>query len=121
VFTLCYLHDGYNALTNEINHKSFRAGYNYCESGLCSNNKKHIACGNKHRFGSSCSSDVQVVELDEYHKSLILYMHNLHRNTVALGQTPGYAPASRMGVLQWDNELAYLAELNAMSCEIEVS
>lgn len=24
-----------------------------------------------------------------------------------------------MGALKWDDELAYLAELNAMSCEIE--
>lgn len=32
---------------------------------------------------------------------------------------PGFPPAVRMGALQWDDELAYLAELNAMSCEIE--
>lgn len=30
-------------------------------------------------------------------------MHNLHRNTIAMGKTPGYQPAARMGTLQWDD------------------
>lgn len=121
---LSYLYDGFHAVshysTNEISHKSNRFNYDYCEVGLCASQKKHIACGNKGKFGHSCTSDARVVEIDDYHKRLILYMHNLYRNEIALGKTPGYSQAARMGALQWDDELAYLAQLNAMSCEIEV-
>lgn len=90
--------------TNEISHKSTRFNsFNYCEPGLCSSNKKHVACGNKGKFGHSCTEDARVIELDDFHKRLILYMHNVHRNTIAMGKTPGFEPASRMGALQWDN------------------
>lgn len=57
--------------------------------------------------------------MDDYTKRLILHMHNRHRSTIAEGRTPGFPPAVKMGALKWDDELAYLAELNAMSCEIE--
>lgn len=105
---LSYVSDDFYAAasqinTNEINHKSTRFNYDYCEPELCSSNKKHIACGNKGKFGQSCTKDARVVELDDYHKRLILYMHNLHRNTIALGQTPGFESAARMGALQWDD------------------
>lgn len=105
---LSYLSDGFYTVasqisSNEINHKSSRFNYDYCEPGLCASNKKHIACGNKGKFGQSCTSDAHVVELDDYYKRLILYMHNLHRNTIAMGKTPGYQPAARMGALQWDD------------------
>lgn len=105
---LSYLSDGFCAVasqinTNEINHKSTRFNYDYCDSSLCASNKKHVACGSKGKFGQSCTSDAHVVELDDYYKRLILYMHNLHRNTIAMGKTPGYQPAARMGTLQWDD------------------
>lgn len=112
-----------NINTNEIGQSlnSYRfQNFNYCESGLCASSKKHIGCGNKGKFGHLCTSDARVVELDDHQQRLILHMHNMHRSEIASGKTPGYQAASRMGALQWDDELAYLAELNAMSCEIEV-
>ncbi|CRL03995.1 CLUMA_CG017113, isoform A [Clunio marinus] len=105
--------------TNEIDYKSAPYGYDYCEPGLCPRNKKHIGCVNKGHFGHLCSSDARVIELDDYSKRLILHKHNDHRNTIAEGRTPGFPSAVRMGALKWDDELAHLAVLNAMSCEIE--
>lgn len=104
---------------NEINHKSTRLSNNYCEPGLCPSNKNHIGCANKGTFGHLCTADARVVDLDGYNKRLILHMHNQQRSEIAEGKTPGFPPAARMGALQWDDELAYLATLNAMSCEIE--
>jgi hypothetical protein len=121
VLIFSYLSDGFQtAVSNEIYHKSNRFNYDYCEAGLCSSNKKHIGCINKGRFGHECTKDVEVVKLDDYQKNLIIYQHNVHRNSIALGKIPRFPAAKRMGALQWDDELAYLAELNAMSCEIEV-
>lgn len=122
VILLSYLLESIQAVvqsSNEINSYINRYNYDYCEPGLCPSTKRHVACGNKGRFGYSCTSDAQVIPFDDYYKRLILYMHNVYRNQIALGQTPGFSQAARMGALQWDDELAYLAELNAMSCEIE--
>lgn len=120
---MLYLTNGYYAVprisSNEINHNSYRFNYDYCEADLCASNKKHIGCINKGHFGPSCTSDAKVVELSDYQKRLILHMHNQLRSTIAEGRTPGFPSAVKMGALKWDNELAYLAELNAMSCEIE--
>lgn len=104
---------------NEINHKSTRFNNNYCDPDLCPANKQHIGCANKGHFGHLCTADARVVALDDYQKRLLLHMHNQLRSTIAEGKTPGYPSATRMGALKWDDELAYLAELNAMSCEIE--
>lgn len=125
VLILAYLTDSLHAVvkssSNEINSYLNRYNYDYCEPGLCASNKRHVACGNRGNFGRSCTSDARVIPFDDYHRRLILHLHNSYRNTIALGQTPGMYQAARMGVLQWDDELAYLAELNAMSCEIEVA
>lgn len=64
-------------------------------------------------------SDAYRVDLDDYQKRLILHLHNQFRSTIAAGRTPGFPAAARMGALTWDTELANLAMLNAMSCEIE--
>lgn len=123
MLVLLYLTNGYYAAspinTNEINHKSTRFNNNYCEAGLCPSSKKHIGCINKGHFGHLCPKDARVIKLDDYSKRLLLHMHNQHRSTIAEGKTPGFPPAVKMGALKWDDELAYLAELNAMSCEIE--
>jgi Cysteine-rich secretory protein family len=120
---LLYLTRGYYAVSssissNEITDKSSQYNY-YCEAGLCKTGVTHIGCINKGHFGHKCTKDAHVVQLDDYRKRLILHMHNQHRSTIAAGRTPGYPPAVRMGALQWDDELAHLALLNAMSCEIE--
>jgi len=105
--------------SNEITtHKS---SYDYyCQSGLCATGKQHIGCINKGEFGPTCPSNARVIELNDHQKRLLLHMHNYYRSTIAEGKTPNYEPALRMGALSWDDELAHLAVLNTMSCEIEV-
>lgn len=53
------------------------------------------------------------------HKKLILDLHNIHRDKIAGGKLPGYAPAARMPVLRWNEDLAYVAGLHARSCTTE--
>ena len=43
-------------------------------------------------------------------------MHNEFRNRTAAGEVDGYSPAVRMATLEWDDELAQLAELNVKTC-----
>ena len=105
--------------TNEISPNANPFSYDYCEPGLCQSNKKHIGCLNKGYFNHLCTPDARVIQMDDYSKRLILHLHNQLRSNIAEGRTPGFPQAVRMGPLKWDNELAYLAELNAMSCEIE--
>lgn len=45
--------------------------------------------------------------------------HNIHRNKIAGGFLPGYAPASRMPALRWNEDLAYVAGLHSRSCTSE--
>lgn len=52
-------------------------------------------------------------------KRLILDLHNSHRNRIAAGKLPGYAPASRMPTLRWNEDLSYVAGLHARSCTTE--
>lgn len=120
---LLYLTRGYSAVsssisTNEITDKSSQYNY-YCDAGLCKTGVTHIGCLNKGHFGPKCTKDARVIPLDDYQRRLILHMHNHHRNTIASGRTPNFPQAARMGALQWDDELAHLALMNAMSCEIE--
>lgn len=37
---------------------------------------------------------------------------------MALGKLPGYPKAVRIPILRWDDELAYLAELNVRQCQM---
>ncbi|XP_049276665.1 antigen 5 like allergen Cul n 1-like [Anopheles funestus] len=49
-------------------------------------------------------------------RKMILQQHNLQRQRLALGTLPGFEQAYHMPQLYWDDELQYLAELNARSC-----
>lgn len=49
-------------------------------------------------------------------KRLILDLHNQHRNRVSAGKLPGYAPAARMPVMRWNDDLAHFAGLHARTC-----
>lgn len=53
------------------------------------------------------------------HKKIILNLHNQYRNKIASGRLPGYAPAARMPVLRWNEDLAYVAGVHSRSCTIE--
>jgi hypothetical protein len=50
-------------------------------------------------------------------KKIILNEHNKLRNKFALGKQPGFKPAKAMATMRWNDELAYLATLNAIKCD----
>lgn len=88
----------------------------YCDKALCKNNQPHVACGKSDNYGPFCPVNRELVPLTEEVKNYILDLHNQFRSTVARGDVPGYAPASRMPTLVWDEELQKLAEYNVKTC-----
>ncbi|CAD7083424.1 unnamed protein product [Hermetia illucens] len=51
-------------------------------------------------------------------KDLIVDKHNAFRNKFAKGELK-FEPAARMATMQWDDELAKLAELNVKRCKMK--
>jgi hypothetical protein len=102
---------------NDLKLKPFK-DKNYCDPNLC-NHVSHIGCNNRGKFGPKCPANAKVVSLNSHWKAYIVHLHNHFRNLIASGDVKGYSGAARMGVVGWDDELAYLAELNAKSCKIE--
>lgn len=49
-------------------------------------------------------------------QNIILKIHNRQRNQQALGKTPNYGPAARMGTLRYNKALAEMAGYNARLC-----
>lgn len=78
-----------------------------CDDGLI-----HTACDHYLEFAQDCGEDPEFVQLSALQKRLILDLHNTHRNKIAAGKLPGYAPASRMPVLRWNEDLSYVAGTN---------
>ncbi|XP_034480081.1 antigen 5 like allergen Cul n 1-like [Drosophila innubila] len=89
----------------------------YCSSSIC-NGGKHIACGHNNWWDKSCPSDAEMLKLTNEHKDLFVKMHNEKRNYIAGGNDPRHSAACRMATMQWDDELAYLAELNVRQCKM---
>ncbi|CAO1423967.1 unnamed protein product [Diamesa hyperborea] len=50
-------------------------------------------------------------------RTLILDTHNTFRNRIALGQEPRFSTARRMAQMVWNNDLAFLAQLNTRTCQ----
>lgn len=109
---------------------------NYCDPSLCDDGLTHTACdhylvssnifninwiNNKkiQEFAQDCGEDPESVLLTPHQKRLILDLHNSHRNRIGAGRLPGYAPAARMPVLRWNEDLSYVAGLHARSCTTE--
>ncbi|XP_053948655.1 antigen 5 like allergen Cul n 1-like [Anastrepha ludens] len=90
---------------------------NYCNSSLCPSGT-HIACGNNGEFASSCQ-DPALITLTQANRNAIVNAHNVKRNLVAGGETK-LEPACRMATMQWDDELAALAELNVKQCQLQI-
>lgn len=92
---------------------------NYCDPSLCDDGLTHTACDHYLEFAQDCGEDPEFVILTPHQKRLILDLHNSHRNRLASGRLPGYAPAARMPVLRWNEDLSYVAGLHARSCTTE--
>ncbi|XP_055913155.1 antigen 5 like allergen Cul n 1-like [Eupeodes corollae] len=96
-----------------------QAAEDYCSKTLCGAGEKHIACEHPGTFGKNCPEERKLITIDEPMKKLIVDLHNELRDKTASGELEGYKPAKRMASMTWDNELAYLAGLQAMGCEME--
>ncbi|XP_037818694.1 antigen 5 like allergen Cul n 1-like [Lucilia sericata] len=90
----------------------------YCNKNLCHNGNKHIACDNDGKFHSTCPDDAEKREMTESLKKLIVEAHNEKRNIVAGGDVKHLKPACRMATMEWDDELASLAEYNVLQCKM---
>ncbi|XP_073831641.1 antigen 5 like allergen Cul n 1-like [Musca autumnalis] len=90
----------------------------YCRTGLCSYGT-HIACGHSGQFDSTCPSNAALANFDQSMKDRIVAAFNEKRNFVAGGGDPQHYPACRMATMEWDDELAMLAELNVKQCRME--
>jgi hypothetical protein len=82
---------------------------NYCDPNLCDDGISHIACDHFLEFASDCGDEPELIAFGAKEKKIILDLHNHHRERVAAGKLPGYAPAVRMPVLRWNDDLAYIA------------
>lgn len=88
----------------------------YCNPSLC-NGQKNVNIGCPGVLKSSCPSDAQVLNISNY-KDYVVKRHNELRNSLAAGNI-GLPKADRLTEVVWDDELSYLATLNAKQCRME--
>ncbi|XP_063695778.1 antigen 5 like allergen Cul n 1-like isoform X2 [Culicoides brevitarsis] len=81
--------------------------------------RKHIGCPGV--AVNQCGSDgFTEIPMNSTLKEKILYKHNFYRNQLAGGNLTGLTallPATRMPTYEWDDELSYLAQINANQCK----
>ncbi|XP_065364813.1 antigen 5 like allergen Cul n 1-like [Calliphora vicina] len=88
----------------------------YCSPKICGDGVKHIACGHSGNFAASCPKDAALVHFDDKLKDVAVKAHNVKRNFIAGGGDGKHSPACRMATMEWDDELAAIAELNVKQC-----
>lgn len=87
----------------------------YCDPNLC-NGQSNIHIGCPGVLVSSCPADAQLLNIATF-KDYIVRRHNENRNLLAAGQF-NLPRAVRLAEVIWDDELAYLATLNARQCKM---
>ncbi|XP_067637160.1 venom allergen-1-like [Eurosta solidaginis] len=95
------------------------ADLDFCSDAyMCKGQReKHVlACNNNGGFSDCCPENAKIIPMTDEFKQLVLDEHNKYRNEIA-GGSKGLKPAVAMATLEWDNELAYFAELNVKQCE----
>lgn len=70
------------------------------------------------KLSKSCPKDTIFFDLKLY-TNFIVDLHNKFRNQIAGGKIPNHLSAVRMGTVEWDWDLAYLAGLNVKTCEFD--
>jgi Cysteine-rich secretory protein family len=70
------------------------------------------------KFSSNCPRDATLVRLTSAQKKMFVDQQNQLRSQVATGNLRGFNTANKMPELQWDDELAYFAELNVKQCKM---
>lgn len=88
----------------------------YCTTKLCSAGVTHTGCGDTGAMSAACPSGTTVVPMTDQVKNVIVTAHNTYRNFIAGGGHAAHSAACRMPTMQWDSELAKLAEANARRC-----
>lgn len=99
----------------------------YCQQDLCLQYdftgqlvaKRHVACGHDGSFAADCPTGRTLFKIDPQIRMFIIHLHNEARNRLANGSVSGFESALRMPTVEWDDELAELAELNAKSCQFK--
>ncbi|KAH7968487.1 hypothetical protein HPB52_008979 [Rhipicephalus sanguineus] len=74
----------------------------------------HTACKGPN---PRCSLDRELNGLSDQVKRQALQAHNDYRSKVAKGQLPNYPPAKNMYELEWDDEMAEVAQAFAEQCD----
>ncbi|XP_055846801.1 antigen 5 like allergen Cul n 1-like [Episyrphus balteatus] len=92
------------------------AATDYCDKALCGK-AEHIACNNTGEFATTCSSDKKLIKISPDFRRAMVKQHNKLRNQLASGDMKPFEPSPRMASMQWNNELADLAELNVKTCK----
>uniref|UniRef100_A0A1A9W8Y6 SCP domain-containing protein n=1 Tax=Glossina brevipalpis TaxID=37001 RepID=A0A1A9W8Y6_9MUSC len=88
----------------------------YCREDLCPTGRQHIGCNIPER---SFCPPLTLLSITEVLKKFITDAHNHYRNYVAWGEDNHFDRACRMATMQWDDELAKLAELRVLNCNME--
>ncbi|XP_050316004.1 uncharacterized protein LOC126750421 [Anthonomus grandis grandis] len=113
LLSLCYWCDGKQSFFNHImGHNRSKRAFDWCSLNCPS--EEHIAC--KHK--GNCVPDAPC-ELRKLDADVVLDSHNKLRQTFANGETKqarGFTIAN-MNALNWDWDLAFLAECNLKLCE----
>lgn len=71
-------------------------GFDYCQTGLCQGNAKHVGCGTTDNFGANCPAERSLVPMTADLKAYLLKKHNDARRNIATGKISGYKTANRM-------------------------
>ncbi|XP_016963041.3 venom allergen 5.01 [Drosophila biarmipes] len=94
---------------------TIKASVDWCASDLC--NGQHVLCQNNGKFRSPCPEyATAMVKMKGDMIALILDKHNDYRNKFA-GGIGNHAKAARMATIQWDSELAKVADALVRRCE----
>ncbi|XP_034666262.1 antigen 5 like allergen Cul n 1-like isoform X2 [Drosophila subobscura] len=90
----------------------------WCDTRLCEQGRLHILCKDQGRFYSTCSAASELVQMTKNDMEMITHIHNDLRNKVAGGFT-ALPRAARMLTMQWDVDLAKVAEAAVRMCQLE--
>ncbi|KAH9520665.1 Peptidase inhibitor 15 [Dermatophagoides farinae] len=87
-----------------------------CQTYFAKYTKSHTACVKPNK-----NCQIKEQGLDKKQRQLILDIHNYYRNLIASGNesTLGFPSAANMLTLEWDDELAYVAQKHANQCRFE--
>ncbi|XP_022218951.2 antigen 5 like allergen Cul n 1-like [Drosophila obscura] len=98
----------------------YAAENEWCDPSICGEGDTvHILCKDEGQFYSSCPEKASLVNLKKKDMDMITGVHNNLRNKVAGGEHKGWPKAAKMLTMQWDLELAMVAEAGARLCQLK--